>query len=274
MTKFQVFADQEIAAVVKYLDRNKIKFKAIRKWCMEEDEVMVCKKWADDLGVEYKFDADDLLSERCGSKECFSDGDVVVKLESGETILFEVQEDRHYDPGNKFRKINLDAISVFYFNDDTYKRGMLIKPEQYEDFLKHINLKKSGKIDYCNSDVLLFWHKDDMGNIDYVEGFDFQLMKKCFLKDFCVKYIPLRINMKKDTGNCDSYESALYKVPAFYLRKFKLNKFSDVLKYRNKNLNTLDKLRMIKGYVDLNDHKSSEKELKQKMFDIMLWKKH
>lgn len=270
MANFRVYADQEIAAVVKYLNDNNIKFKAIRKWCMQDDEVIICKKWAADLGVSYEFEPDPLLVERCG-KECFSDGDVVVELESGDTILFEVQEDRQYNPNNKYRKINLDAFSVFFFKDDKYRRGDSIQPEQYEDFLNHITIRKLGKIDYCNSDVLLFWHKDDKGKIDFVEGYDFQLLKKCFIKEFCNKYCTLRINMKKDTGNGDKYESAVYKVNAFYLRKFKINKFETMLNYRKRNLTNFDKLRITKGYIELEDNKYTDEELKQKIFDSMLY---
>lgn len=269
MTNFKIYAEKELAAVTHYLKQNNIAFTGIRKWCMEEDEKSLCKKWADDLGVDWEFNADDLLSERCDKKECFSDGDVVVKLKNGETILFEVQEDRRYKPSRN-RKINLDAMSVFYFRDDKYKRGDHVKPSDWADFLEHIRIKKLGKIDYCKSDVLLFWHHDEKGKIDFVEGYDFQLLKKCFIKEFCLKYVEFNINLKKDTASEDTYESGLYKVNAYYFRKFKVGSEADILKYRKRDLKMIDKLRVVKGYVNIDDHKASEEEQKQKIFNALL----
>lgn len=272
MANFKKYASWEIKAVVNYLNKNEIKFKGIRKWAPDEYDLEVSKKWADDLGVLCEFEASPRLLEHLGNKENRSDGDVLVLLENDETVLFEVQEDKMNENLVDKKNIFLDAISVFHFikDDCPYKRGSVIKPNDYQNFLSYVEINKGGKVDYCKSDVILFYHRNIYTKeIAWMDAYDIDLMKQCDIKNFCIKNCNLYINRKDFYASRDSWESAFYFVKYDYIKNFRIKDFRKYLLNINVKYSLAEILEYMQGYSSFRNNNLSDEELLMKIHNEM-----
>lgn len=251
--KYNDQAYDELKVVKYYLDQNKIEYTGIMKWALKEDEIDGVIKFLKETDLRCFFRLDDTLTNRIKYKGTKEDGDVVVLLKNGQTILIEVQENK-WEYGTPETSFGIDAISCFYFKDGSeFKRGDIVPPEKFDEFMESIDIKKPGKIDYCISDVLLYFHrKDGKANekIDWMEAYAFEIMKECGLKDFLNKTRPYMINKKTQAWCCDDkHESAAFKIYPSSIKQYNLKKLSldNICKYRKKDLKAKERFEIAYG---------------------------
>lgn len=141
------------------------------------------------------------------------DGDVLVRLDNGKTILIEVKEER-YDRFAKYGDLGIDFISVFHFKKTARAwKGAPKSPNLLSAFLEDIDRKKpykGGKIFYSKSDLWLFFVENN-GELQYY-FFDGKRLLcdefRTYLKTHCL----FAVNNKPSwqMSNTDAHNSAVF----------------------------------------------------------------
>lgn len=184
-----------------------------------EREINIVKRILDAEGVPY------ISVQKYANAD---DGDVLVTLENGKTILIEVKEEaikRFKDYGD----LGIDYISAFQFNHngDASKWKGKHYPNKHFDFLNAIDKSrnyKDGKVTYSKSDLWLFFVLDRNDNLYYYSFFNGNDMTSPEFKNYLIENCQFAVNNK--TRNQLSYRDTHHSACFFinHTNKF-LNNF-------------------------------------------------
>lgn len=166
------------------------------------------------------YDPEDCRVERYGGENVtdraiMSAGDIEVTLPDGRRILFEVKQES-VKRFSKWGQLGIDFLSVFHFKPNKSFDKKVHSPDDFSKFMDTVDTStndfKWGKIVYSKSEVWLFYVKNEDGSYHFIEGYDYDRLRRDGIIDVLSKNCQFAVNGKPKTQMSykDTWESAVF----------------------------------------------------------------